>query len=357
VAAATTGAGERLTGCRITSSPDLNRAETIMRPDPSTATVSAIIPVYNRAHLIAAAIDSVLGQSRPVAEIIVVDDGSTDGTADVVARYGPRVHLIRQANGGPGAARNRGMKQAAGDYIAFLDSDDLWPANKNELQLDYFAHHPEVEFIFGDMANFSGDEHASEAEIKNRELHDYFATNGGGLDRLLECLITENVVPTPTVMFHRDVMTKVGWFDETLQIAEDLDYWFRVAATCRCGFINAILCHRRRHEGNLINDWVKRTQTLAVVLSRLEGMATLTPGARRALKVKLQATHYDLGSYFLKQRRFTEARQHLQRGGPSSWVDPKWMIKSGIALVGTRAGAAARFSSVEAPPRPNRLTD
>src|SRR5438874_2268449 len=87
---------------------------------------SVIIPAYNRATLIGQTLDSVFAQNRNDMEVIVVDDGSTDGTLDIVARYGDRVRILQQSNKGPGAARNAGLRAATGDYVAFLDSDDVW---------------------------------------------------------------------------------------------------------------------------------------------------------------------------------------------------------------------------------------
>src|SRR5689334_2160139 len=101
--------------------------------------VSVVIPTYNRAELVGEAIDSVLGQSRPPLEVIVVDDGSTDDTADVVGRYGARVVYLRQPNCGPATARNVGVARARGDLIALLDSDDRWLPRKLELQVPLFA--------------------------------------------------------------------------------------------------------------------------------------------------------------------------------------------------------------------------
>ncbi|HET7536321.1 MAG TPA: glycosyltransferase family A protein, partial [Candidatus Didemnitutus sp.] len=134
-------------------------------------TVSAIIPTYNRAHLLPAALASIFAQTQPVDEVIVVDDGSKDNTADVLRTYGDRVRYIRQQNAGAGAARNHGMREARGDYVAFLDSDDLWMPEKNARQQELLRAHPEIDFLFGDMANFSSENDPIEAEIKDARQH------------------------------------------------------------------------------------------------------------------------------------------------------------------------------------------
>ena len=115
--------------------------------------VSALIPTFNRRAYIERAIDSVLAQTVPVDEIIIVDDGSTDGTADAVeAKYGPRVRVVRQQNLGLGGARRRGIQEAHGEWIAFLDSDDEWVPHRNEQLLHAAARVPsDVGWIFGDI--------------------------------------------------------------------------------------------------------------------------------------------------------------------------------------------------------------
>ena len=109
--------------------------------------VSVVVPTYNRAELIQEAIESVLRQTTPVHEIIVVDDGSTDSTCELVRSYGDRVVLLRHDRRGPAAARNRGLARATGDWIAFLDSDDVWTPTKLEKQLQYLDRHPECGFV------------------------------------------------------------------------------------------------------------------------------------------------------------------------------------------------------------------
>lgn len=116
-------------------------------------TVSALIPTYNRRRHIFRAIDSILGQTVPVNEILVVDDGSTDGSAEAILdRYGHKVHLVRQENTGVSGARLRAIQEASGEWIAFLDSDDEWLPNRNRDFLEALAHiPPDVAWIFGDM--------------------------------------------------------------------------------------------------------------------------------------------------------------------------------------------------------------
>ena len=124
--------------------------------------VSCVIPVFNGERFLAAAIDSVLAQSLSEIEIIVVDDGSTDGTRDVLDRFGARVVYIHQANAGPASARNNGIRHASGEFIAFLDSDDLWHPEKTVIQLSRFATRANLAICTAHMQNFWAAEVAHE---------------------------------------------------------------------------------------------------------------------------------------------------------------------------------------------------
>lgn len=116
--------------------------------------VSVVIPAHNAARYLAEAVASVRAQTHPAAEIIIVDDGSTDGTAHVIAGLGPDVRSIRQARAGAGAARNRGAELADGEWLAFLDADDLWAPPKLERQLAWMRAHPDTDLLFGFGGNF-----------------------------------------------------------------------------------------------------------------------------------------------------------------------------------------------------------
>src|ERR1700722_11062092 len=126
-------------------------------------TVSCVIPVFNGERFLAEAIESVLAQSYETSEIIVVDDGSTDGTKTVAARFDQRVAYVEQSNAGPASARNHGIQRASGDFIAFLDSDDLWHPEKTAIQLAHFAAGAELVLCTAQMQNFWSAQLAHEA--------------------------------------------------------------------------------------------------------------------------------------------------------------------------------------------------
>ena len=277
------------------------------------STVSVIIPTHNRAHYISACVSSAAMQSNPPIEIIVVDDGSTDGTKRVLDELEcPLVRYIYQPNAGPSAARNRGIHESRGTFIAFLDSDDLWPPEKLSKQNLFFAKNPSVDFVFGHMANFSGNTSTAAIEIKDKAIHEYITNHTDSLDDLFSCLISENVIPTPTVMGKKSAIDRTGGFNERLWVAEDLEYWLRSLQTCKWGFINEVLLLRRRHDSNLINNISIRNICLIDVLESASKLPQAkAPEIRQKLIHKRNEIKYDLGSGFLRSGYFRDATMHL----------------------------------------------
>lgn len=290
--------------------------------------ISVILPTFNRAQFISQAIESALRQTHPPDEIIIIDDGSTDDTGKIVAGFGKKIKYVWQQNQGPAAARNHGMRLARGDFFAFLDSDDLWMPNKIKAQLAFFSQNPEVDFVFADMANFTGDEKSVSPEVKNIELHNYLIANATNLTDLFAWLVIENVVPTPTVMCKRSAALAVGDFNETLRIAEDLNYWLRASEKCRWGFTNDVLLLRRRHESNLIGDSNHRNEALLKVLNEAAKQPIAqTPRLQRLIANKINNICYDLGSALLYRRDFSGALHYLRMANPSGRVRLAWSAK------------------------------
>ena len=137
----------------------------IMQDEPL---VSVIIPTYNRAHYVVEAVESVLAQTHKNIEIIVVDDGSTDGAEEILDPYKDRIRYFYQENQGVSAARNLGIRNANGQYLAFLDSDDLWLPDKTELQLNFLKENDNYGFVFSNFLIFTDTE--NETEIANRSI-------------------------------------------------------------------------------------------------------------------------------------------------------------------------------------------
>jgi len=214
--------------------------------------VSVVIPTYDRSDLLRQAVESVLDQTYRPVEILVVDDGSTDDTPEVVAAYGPPVRYIRQENAGVSAARNRGMRHARGEFVALLDSDDAWDPWKLEAQIALLRAHPEMGMTWSDMRAVNPEgEVVSPTYLRTM----YGAYREVTIDRVLErrgslgrydpeCppgaetapvyvgdlfpfMILGNLVHTSTVVIRRDRLRKTGGFDERRRTGEDYEFHLR----------------------------------------------------------------------------------------------------------------------------------
>lgn len=177
--------------------------------------VSVVIPTYNRCHFIADCIDSVLGQTYANIEVLVVDDGSTDATAQVLAGYADRVKIIRQKNAGQAAARNNGIKNSRGELIAFLDDDDSWRPTKLELQVPQFEN-PDIFCVH------AGIMYRHEQSEKDFELHRDRAVD-------LHATLAGVILPIQTVVVRRSAFETAGLFAEDLRGPEDWDMFIRLA--------------------------------------------------------------------------------------------------------------------------------
>lgn len=201
--------------------------------------VTCILPVYNGERFLAEALDSVLDQNVSDLEVLVVDDGSTDCTAAILDRYGPKIRVVRQENLGVSPARNRGLDEAGSEYIAFQDCDDLWMPGKLARQLAAFEERPELDLCLGMVQNFWMDELAAEERAYRGSS---FAAPAPGY--LLQALVAR-----------RSAFERVGRFDTTLGVGEDNDWFLRARdAGLVEEMIPDVLVRRRLHLNNLTRD-------------------------------------------------------------------------------------------------------
>lgn len=194
--------------------------------------VSVVIPAYNCSSYIGDAIDSVLRQSYQDFEIIVIDDGSTDGTGELVRTRYPIVRYVKKDNGGASSARNEGIRLSKGEYIAFLDSDDIWMPDKLEKQIAAFGNDSRIGMVFTDNDCFIGDKRLP----SNFDKHKHLMTGD-----FVRNVFLYSHVATPTVMVKREVFDTVGYFDQGLATAEDDNMWMRISLNYPVSLINEIL--------------------------------------------------------------------------------------------------------------------
>lgn len=209
--------------------------------------VSVIIPTYNRAGMVTEAIDSVIDQMMPDVQVVVVDDGSTDNTREVLnSRYGDRITYLHQPNSGRSAARNHGIAVSSGRYLLFLDSDDLLLPIALESEAAFLDTHPEVDVVYTD-GYFCDEAGRQLARIAPTRLpHDP--------GNLLKDLILNNVIlACHSAMVRRTALDSLGspYFDETMSETEDQDFWVRLAARGKVfAYLDVPTCMYRLHSGN-----------------------------------------------------------------------------------------------------------
>jgi glycosyltransferase involved in cell wall biosynthesis len=199
--------------------------------------VSCIVPVFNGERYLGEALHSVLAQTYKSVEIIVVDDGSTDRTPQILENFGKQIRSLRQDNGGPAAARNSGVGIAQGDLIAFLDADDLWHPEKLRRQMQCLEARPEADLCITYLQNFWSPEFKAEAE--------HFSNH-----RLSKP--TPGYFMLPTVLIRRDVFDSIGFFNTKLQVCEDVEWFLRaVERDMVILVLREVFLQRRLHASNL----------------------------------------------------------------------------------------------------------
>ncbi len=272
-------------------------------------TITVIITAHNDAQVLAEALDSIVGQTRQPEQILVVDDGSTDETASVARRY-PSVTFIQQPHSGrPGSTRNRGLQAATGDYIAFLDGDDIATADRLERQARFLDDHPSVGACFCDFREFQdsvepvaengGHQPPPKARIFNQATHfetcPQISRNLTGVDNWIldpdlarEILLTENYGSPCALMFRREVLASVPGFTDETRIGEDIRFTHAIAKKYDIGLMDFVGFLRRRH-GRSISANKANLHRDNVVLYGM--IAAYEKGALRELALEKQREH------------------------------------------------------------------
>lgn len=306
--------------------------------------VSIIIPTYNRTYCIEHAVDSVLAQTYTSLDVIVVDDGSTDGTAELLAcRYAnePRLRCIRQENRGVSAARNAGLRAARGAYISFLDSDDAWKPWKVEFQLACLRLLPEAGMVWTDMEAVDANEHVISASYlstmysayERYTLNDLFPDTKllpdacRGLDPatknatlyfgdIFSQMMLGNLVHTSTVLMRRERFDQVGGFDETLlHSGEDYDFHLRTCLVGPVAFVDVSSIQYRVGYADQLTQPAYQIHMarnfLKTITSMIERQRDRIELPDEALAGVLSRGHAWVGREALLCGNQAEARQHL----------------------------------------------
>jgi len=254
--------------------------------------VSVIIPTYNSVRYLTEAVDSVLAQTFQDLEVLVIDDGSTDGTERVMRLYGPPVRYFRQENRGVAVARNRGIEESSGRYIAFLDADDTWYPHKLERQLAALESHRECRACY------------SAYLLVDQDLTPLTVHRSKRQGSTLEDLLTiGNVVGCVSVLCERSLLAVVGGFDMTLSQCADWDMWVRLSALTEFLYLDEPLVMYRQHGANMSRNVALLERDSLRVLEKGFAMPDL-PNSLRARHRAAFALNYMVlaGSYFRAHR-------------------------------------------------------
>ena len=222
--------------------------------------VSVIIPAFNAAATLAETVDSILAQTYDPIEIIVVDDGSTDDTSTVAESYQARLNYLRQANsGGCAVPRNTGLARCQGEYIAFMDADDLMTPDRVQRQVQFFRDHPRVGVVFSDYQNFSERGMYQTSHFPTcPKLSDLLGTSHEiVLHDVGELLAEENFGIASSFLMRRDLLKLVPGFAPTLRACEDFHFFYRLARHTPVGIINRVGMLRRMHGSNMSGNPVR----------------------------------------------------------------------------------------------------
>lgn len=255
--------------------------------------VSVVIATYNRAHFIRAAIDSVLAQTFSDYEIVVVDDGSTDTTQEVVKSYGNKVRYYYQRNQGKATAQNYAVAQAKGEYIALLDDDDVWFPNKLEIQMKVLEQDPDLGFV------------CSESQLTDEkgQLIRHWQKKQTSKETF-ESLYEENFIQHSTVVVRKRFLDMVGGLDTALKTTEDYDLWLRLAKVCKFKYIPMPLVEYRQHPASKHLNTAQKLKDRVRVVSKPENMAHIGFIKRRS---RIAREYHIHAQYFQDYGKFKEA--------------------------------------------------
>jgi len=296
--------------------------------------VSVVIPTYNSAAMVEEAIESVLAQTYRDFEIVVIDDGSTDNTEDVAYRFGERVRYFKQENQGVSAARNIGIKQSLGEYVAFLDSDDLWLPEKLAEEVPWLDGDPKLGLVYCDWTVVSG-----ETVLHSSYLRDLPATSGYVFDELIQ----SGFILTSGVVVRRACLEGVGDFDKSLAIAQDYDLWLRISYQWKVQLVNRCLFTKRSCEGSLSANLTKTAlERIALFQKALRDLPGMMPRSRRLVRHQLALNYWDVGYDHFDGFSFKEARKNFVSSFMYDWTNAKVLAYLAATYLPTSIVRAAK---------------
>jgi glycosyltransferase involved in cell wall biosynthesis len=271
--------------------------------------VSVLLPTYNRAHYIAEAIQSTLDQTYADFEIVVVDDGSTDNSAEVVQRFtDPRVRFIRQENRGISGALNTAFRESRGRYVAILNSDDIWLPDLLAEEVPVLQARPDVGLIYA---------RCQAMDLSRRPLARTTGVPARYPGEMFKSLLYGDHVCTIAALIRREHLEQAGLWDESLIANEDWDMWLRLALVCRFYFIDKILARFRVHPGRITNTSSERFARLVAdrikVIDKAYARPDLPPDALSIRPLAYRNIYIDVGLRWLKVPDWRQSLPYFSR--------------------------------------------
>jgi glycosyltransferase involved in cell wall biosynthesis len=299
--------------------------------------VSVIIPTYNAAQYVARAVDSALAQTYSPVEVIVVDDGSTDNTVQVLEPYNSKIHYLYQPNAGQAAARNRAIRQSSGDFYAFLDADDMWQKDKLEQQIPVLLSNPKLGLVHSNFDYL--DEKTGKTFTISRPRHKL-------VGRCYTRLFFGCSIFASSVVVRRECLEKIGLFDEQIPPGiEDYDLWLRISQEYEFAYVPRCLAVYRQHSTNISHNALRMNSADLTVIRKALGanpslwqMAGEDQVKKRLFDLCFGVAylHFDLGNFTESRRFLNQAlRNHPARAYawmlwlssflPGSWI---WFLRN-----------------------------
>lgn len=265
----------------------------------SSKLVSVVIPTFNCATYLAECIRSVLNQTYKNIEIIVVDDGSTDNTQEIIECFHGQIIYLYKRNGGVSSARNAGILKASGDYLALIDADDLWVPEKIAEQVEYLERRQNLAMVVTDVQYI--DENGSPLELfQRRSIIPY-----DGL--VLEYIFQRPFLFPSSLLIRKEVINNVGFFDERLKTAEDIDVFLRIANNYGIGLIEKPLLKYRKLNNSLSTGLDGYKNILFVLTKFINEHPEFEQNHRQSVKIAFSNTYEDYGRHLLWKGHCSEA--------------------------------------------------
>jgi GT2 family glycosyltransferase len=293
--------------------------------------VSVAVPARNGLPDVLDAVRSALDQSAPPAEVVVANDGSTDGTGDALrAAFGDRVRILDGRWGSAAAARNAAWRAGRAPWVAFLDADDLWLPDKLAAAAGVLAAVPDAIWFFSDGAF-----RTLEGVIESSWLERYADLDEGYVGSPVAELMEVNFVLTSSVVVRRDALEALGGFREDMSHAEDADLWIRLARRGRAAATRRPLVRYQHRPGGLTRQLEARLLGSASLYRRLAADPTLAAPLRRVARRRVALAHHKLAVAALREGRGREARRHLG----AAWLFPERAVACAVLWAAAHAPA------------------